>query len=201
MSSSDTSTTPPLLVRFFDPSLHAPDTRSRTLPLILSWPDTELEFNHDYIQTLFPLPESSMFASAPTITKEVYTHFHSREDLRASLGTAFDRILSFYGLKLTGEGEVVKGDNWTANSGNWLTRFNHNHLRITRILRSLRVLGLRDQAEAFHNFLSTDPDATKIVGSKSQMYWRRAAERPLHLPPDEDDEDAEGVAWLRGLVE
>ena len=79
----------------------------------------------------------SMFASAPTITKEVYTHFHSREDLRASLGTAFDRILSFYGLKLTGEGEVVKGDNWTANSRNWLTRFNHNHLRITRILRSL----------------------------------------------------------------
>jgi hypothetical protein len=29
------------------------------------------------------------------------------------------------------------------------------------------------------------------------MYWRRAAERDLHLPPDEEDEDAEGIAWLR----
>lgn len=29
------------------------------------------------------------------------------------------------------------------------------------------------------------------------MYWQRAAERPLHLPPDEADENAKGVEWLR----
>jgi hypothetical protein len=29
------------------------------------------------------------------------------------------------------------------------------------------------------------------------MYWRRAAERDLYLPPDEEGEDAEGIAWLR----
>lgn len=200
-TTSSPSTSPPL-VRFFDPTIHAKDARGRTLPSIIAWPDTDLESNHDYIQTIFPLPESSMFANAPIVTQEIYDHFHKREDLRASLGKAFERILEFYGLKLDGEREelkVVRGENWAKNSRNWVTRFDHNHLRMTRILRSLRVLGLPAQAKAFHGFLSTDPDVAKSVSSKSQMYWRRATERPLHLPPDEDDEAAQGVPWLRGL--
>jgi len=199
-ASNSSSTSAPLLVRFFDPSTQAKDSHGRTLSSILSWPDSALESSHDYIQILFPLPEPSAFASAPKIDKTVYDSFHSRSDLRASLGAAFSRILYFYGLHLDSSTlEVTRASTWTTNSRNWVTRYDHNHLRISRILRSLRVLGLPDQAKAFHTFLSTDLDVVRVVSSKSQMYWRRAAERPLHLPPDEDDEDAEGVAWLRGM--
>lgn len=203
MSTSSTSTTKePLLVRFFDPAVYAKDARNRTLPTILSWPDRELEYNHDFIQTLFPLPESSMFASAPVINPAVHEAFATRTELRDSLAKALDRMLSFYGLALTTSPsptyhKVGKADNFASASGNWLTRFNHNHLRLTRIIRSLRVLSLPSHASALYTFLSTDEEVVSVVGSKTQMYWRRAAERPLHLPPDEDDEGAEGITWLR----
>jgi hypothetical protein len=192
-----------LLIRFFDPTIAAPDARNRTLAAILAWPDSQLESSHDYIQTVFPLPEESMFSFAPIATKEVRDAFLAQAELRASLRKALERMLSFYGLQFnaaTGEESkktVTRGPNFASASRNWVTRFDHNHLRMTRILRSLRVLGLESEAAALHDFLSTDEKVTSSVSPRSQMYWRRAAERDLHLPPDEEDEDAEGIAWLQ----
>ena len=190
----------PLLIRFFDPATASPDARNRSLATILSWPDSRLESSHDYIQTVFPLPEESMFSFAPIVTPEVRSAFLAQPELRASLRGALERMLSFYGLQFSGGAGkeiVVRGPNFGINSRNWVTRFGHNHLRMTRILRSLRVLGLGDEAAALHGFLSTDEEVTETVSPRSQMYWRRAAERGLHLPPDEEDEDAEGIEWLR----
>lgn len=197
----------PLLIRFFDPSIASLDSRGRTLATVLSSSDRQLEASHDYIQTLFPLPEGSMFNSAPLITPEIREAFLSQPQLRASLRNALERMLAFYGLQLnerqvpnssSTKNEVTRGPNFTSNSKNWVTRFNHNHLRITRILRSLRVLGLTSEAEALHDFLASDVDVTRLVSERSQMYWRRATHRELYLPPDEEDRNAEGIAWLRG---
>ena len=141
-----------------------------------------------------------MFSFAPIVTPEVRSAFLAQAELRASLRGALDRMLTFYGLQFSdeaGKEVVTRGPNFGINSRNWVTRFDHNHLRMTRILRSLRVLGLGDEAAALHGFLSTDGEVTDTVSPRSQMYWRRAAERDLHLPPDEEDEDAEGIAWLR----
>lgn len=197
----------PLLVRFFDPDEHARDGRGRRLLDILSWDDYKLEMSHDYIQMLFPLPEGSIFNPfAPVVTKEVRDAFLQRKDLRDSQLRAFDKILSFYGLvavnKKASDGAaptvtVSHGAMWCTNSGNWLTQFNHNHLRISRIIRSLRVLGSEEQAVALSEFLASFDEVKKRVGKRSLMYWERAAKRPLHLPPDEDDESAVGIAWLR----
>ena len=196
-----TSSHQPLLIRFFSPSTASPDARNRSLATILSWPDSRLESSHDYIQTVFPLPEESMFSFAPIITPEIRSAFLAQPELRASLRGALERMLSFYGLQFsddeTGKEVVIRGPNFGINSRNWVTRFDHNHLRMTRILRSLRVLGLGDEAAALHGFLSSDEEVTETVSPRSQMYWRRAAERDLHLPPDEEDEDAEGIEWLR----
>jgi hypothetical protein len=190
----------PLLIRFFDPAIASPDARNRSLATILSWPDSRLESSHDYIQTVFPLPEESMFSFAPIVTPEVRSAFLAQAELRASLRGALERMLTFYGLQFSSENgkeTVTRGPNFGINSRNWVTRFDHNHLRMTRILRSLRVLGLGDEAAALHGFLSTDEEVTDTVSPRSQMYWRRAAERDLHLPPDEEDEDVDGIAWLR----
>lgn len=195
--------TAPRLVRFFDPATASTDGRNRTLATILSWPDSRLESSHDYIQTVFPLPEESMFNFAPIVTSEVRKAFLAQPELRASLHSALERMLTFYGLQFEDQSDsldrqvVGRGPNYAIASRNWVTRFNHNHLRITRILRSLRVLGLEDDAKAFHHFLSTDDEVTDTVSPRSQMYWRRATERALHLPPDEEDEGAEGISWLR----
>jgi hypothetical protein len=48
---------PMTLVSFYDGS--GPDGNGRTLEEILQWDAEKLERSHDYIQTLFPLPEKS----------------------------------------------------------------------------------------------------------------------------------------------
>lgn len=148
-----------------------------------------------------------MFSFAPIVKPEIRNAFLARPELRSNLRLALERMLAFYGLQFSSSDiasdsaeqteTVTRGPSFTSASRNWVTKFNHNHLRMTRILRSLRVLGLSNEAAALHRFLSTDEKVVSSVSPRSQMYWRRAAERELHLPPDEEDEDAEGIAWLR----
>jgi hypothetical protein len=59
------------------------------------------------------------------------------------------------------------------------------------VLRSLRVLGLDAHAAAYHDaLLKVNQDFPNRLGARSMMYWKRAATRPLHLAPDEDDDDS-----------
>ena len=68
---------------------------------ILRWNVNQLEYSHDYIQTLFPLPErSGVNDNAPIINREVFEVFRSSQQLREQLGDAFRKILWFYGFEL-----------------------------------------------------------------------------------------------------
>ncbi|KAI5821233.1 hypothetical protein BZA77DRAFT_232955, partial [Pyronema omphalodes] len=73
-------------------------------------------------------------------------------------------------------------------SRNWFVPRSHNHLRITRIIRCLRVLGLPREAEAFYQALINASAEVEVRGPSrdSLMYWRRAAKRPLWIQPSED---------------
>jgi len=202
-----------LLIRFYDPSQCAPDARGRPLRDILAWEDPYLEGCHNYIQMLFPLPEGSPFnLDAPVVDREVFEAFRSREELRAGLRSSFERMLAFYGfeLRVGGEGgeegeegeegagrvRVVSGPNYREAFANWVHRFDHNHLRISRILRSLRVLGLPDEAQAFFHALQEVFDSFGRISERSLMFWRRATERPLWIAPDD-----ERVLWLKDFEE
>lgn len=90
----------------------------------------------------------------------------------------------------------------TKSFRNWVTRSDHNHLRISRIIRSLRILGLEQNAQAFYQaLLAVNNDHSNTIGARSLMYWKRAALRRLALEPAEDDEDVEGQPFLRELDE
>lgn len=207
MSSSTVAYTQRRIIRFYDPAIRAADLQGRSLSSILAWSDAELEDCHDYIQNLFPLPEPSPFnPAAPLVSSGVFTAFRTRPELRNRLKEAFCRMLKFYGFKLHLDGAneiVVKGDNFGRASRNWVTRFNHNHLRITRIIRSLRVLGLEQQAAAFFVALEKvcEGNGRTIgsIGERSLEFWTRAATWPLYIAPDNDNEDkrssCEGFLW------
>jgi len=96
--------------------------------------------------------------------------------------------------------QIVRGDNFAKASQNWVYRFDHNHLRITRIIRSLRVLGLEEEALAFFKALKLVQEASNI-SSISLMYWSRAAFRPLDIAPEVDPEDEDLVRGPRFLRE
>ena len=64
----------------------------------------------------------------------------------------------------------------TKKSANWLNVNNHKHLRITRIIGSLTLLGLTKEAREFFSALQRvyvkHPDK---IGSCSHDYWKNAA--------------------------
>jgi hypothetical protein len=68
-------------------------------------------------------------------------------------------------------------------SKNWLTASNHNHLRITRILKAMRTLGLETEATALFGCLSDihREESTKNfpgVSDERFRFWQHAvAER------------------------
>jgi hypothetical protein len=184
---------PLTLVAFYDGS--GTDGRGRKLADILQWGTGRLESSHDYIQTLFPLPEKSgVNARAPIINKEVFLAFRSRQELRDKLKDAFKRMLWFYGFEMVEDhgkitaspvkqsnvemclmhDQIKPSSNIEKHSQFWNCRFDHNHLRITRIIRSSRVLGLENEALAFYDAISCFDSS---VSERSLMYWNRAARK------------------------
>jgi Opioid growth factor receptor (OGFr) conserved region len=158
------------------------DDRGRSLRQIWRWPDEKLEHVHDYIQWLFPLPEPSSFnPEAPTLDKQAIREFHARPELRANMRSSFVRMLVFYGFELVEEDplRVIPSESFAERSRNWLRPSNHNHLRITRILRSLRLVGLEQEAAAFFRCLaglygkeSSSPEPR--ISEETFGYWRAA---------------------------
>jgi hypothetical protein len=152
------------------------DTEGRFLKDILAWPDDDFEEVHDFIQWLFPLPDPSQYnPDAPLLTNENIAAFKSDPVLQANLMKSFERILGFLGFSLTGDGKVVEGDNFLARIPDVWAVPNHNWLRITRILRSLMLLGLAAQAQALYERLDAIYTTRKFpITADTFRYWTEA---------------------------
>jgi Opioid growth factor receptor (OGFr) conserved region len=155
------------------------DNRGRTIDEILTWDNNSLECTHDYIQWLFPLREASGFnPDAPVLDDQQIAAFRASDELRERLSRSFKLMLSFYGLQCDDAGEerhISKGKDFGQRSQTWLTPGNHNYLRITRILTSLRLLGLEEYAGAFLAFLEQQyKEEGERIGDTTFWYWQRA---------------------------
>jgi hypothetical protein len=153
------------------------DDDGRTLNEILAWPDAKLEAIHDFIQWLFPLPErSGANPDAPILDAPTIAAFHQSPELQERLRQSFLRMLRFYGLEFHA-GKVHPEANFAACSSNWLTPNNHNHLRLTRMLRSLHLLRLDPEAQALFLALSqiykSQPGR---ITPRSYQFWKDAVE-------------------------
>jgi Opioid growth factor receptor (OGFr) conserved region len=155
------------------------DSAQRTIQEIWAWDFEELEIVHDYIQWLFPLPEKSAFNSdAPIVNDEVIQAFQTNPQLRQNLRHSFTVMLRFYGLQShESEGKIIiyKSQDYLSRKHEWVSLFNHNYLRITRILKCLVTLGLPNEAQALYKCLQQiyQEDSDKI-GSKTFQYWTKA---------------------------
>jgi hypothetical protein len=90
-------------------------------------------------------------------------------------------MLALYGLGLTttagGEPQIARSGNWGLRRGVWLTPRNHNHLRLTRILACLYLLGLPGHAKALFQVLDelARGDGGGVISEAAHAYWRSAA--------------------------
>lgn len=145
------------IVAFYEGS--GRDDRGRSLDDVLSFDDAALEYTHDFVQWLFPLRErSGANPTAPRLDDAAVAAFHERPELRANLQRAYDRMLAFY-----------------RSSDQWLTPGNHNHLRLTRMMISLRTLGLAADARELYDYVTGVAAQRGGVTNETLRYWREAA--------------------------
>lgn len=119
-----------------------PNNNGVTLDQILSWDDDRLERVHNIIQWIFPTDiPSGPNPSAPVLDRLTYYQFRYDPALKNQVMRSLVRMLSFYGLRIDERGLIVRGPNFAPRVENFLTN-THNFARISRMLRSLYLLGL-----------------------------------------------------------
>jgi hypothetical protein len=155
------------------------DHRGRYLRDVLAFSDDELEETHDYIQWLFPLDApSGVLANAPLVDAACRRAFQADDGLRAALRQALARMLEFYGLTSSGIASapiISEGENFRMRSAKWLRRYDHNFLRLTRIMRSLVLLGEARLAKALQGSLEVLYQRNSaIIGATTIEFWRGA---------------------------
>ena len=147
------------------------DIAGRNLKDMWEWSDTRLEEEHEYIQWMFPLNEGSQFnIDAPILTIEDITEIDV-ENVRES----FRVICDFYGISF--EGGFIRQNRitWSTKNKNWVTPGNHNFLRLTRIMKSLMLFGLENEAITLELFLMDLYDKNKeIIGEVTKSFWEDA---------------------------
>jgi hypothetical protein len=110
---------------------------------------------------------------------EAIAAIRGNAEMQGRLRSALLRMLAFYGFVLDGDA-VREGPRFATASRNWLHAGNHNHLRLTRMLRSLRVLGLEGEAAALWGALRVlyereAPAGRRTITGETFAFWRRAA--------------------------
>ena len=155
------------------------DHSGRSLSAIYALSLAELEQTHDYIQWLFPLPEpSSANPYAPVLLESDMVEFARDERLKSKLLQSLALMLRFYGLALqdTKDGpKITENEDFVARSRIWLRPCNHNFLRMSRILRSLALLGCNRYAMALFECLGRIyRDHSGTIGDRTFRYWKSA---------------------------
>jgi hypothetical protein len=124
----------------------------------LRLPNVYWEKCHELVQWFFPLPEpSKMHPTAPIATEKDFEAFKTNQELGDRLTRAVNRYVLF-----------LKG-----YSG-WRRKKDHNHLRVTRIIRCLTLAGMPGLALSFYHkvLLFIGPDG--IVPHETIEYWKEA---------------------------
>lgn len=136
----------------------------RTLSQMMEWDDDHLERSHDYIQWMFPLDEPSMFNPySPILTVPEILEIRQRGE---SILHSARMFLQF----------LIRGKT-PGTKQFWLQPHNHNHMRISRIIKCLRIIDFPACAESFHDWVVSQNKNSVL--DRALPYWEDAS---FHSP-------------------
>ena len=141
---------------------------------ILNYDNKKLEDKHKYIQYLFPLPIKSKYnPDAPVINQIFINEAINNMEIRKNIIKSFLRMLNFYGYSYSVKpfDIIDKGE-----TKQWLTKQNHNYLRITRILKFLMLVKMDLLAYKFVEQLCKLNESGKI-DEESFNVWIKTIKR------------------------
>ena len=138
-----------------------PDYKNRFLNDIWNFTDEDIEHTHDFIQLLFPLNEKSesVFHSYYLNTKSSIINIKSNDLAKSNIVTSSKWFLSFL-----------------ERNTHWRRRHDHNYLRITRIIKSLRLLVSDEEANKFYeSFIELIDESLRLkINLTTLSYWENA---------------------------
>ena len=136
-----------------------PYSHDRLLSDIWAFSDVEIERTHNFIQWLFPLAEASLSVpGSPTLTS--------------------DEIAALR-LSVAAKTSIVGSANWYSaflgRNSHWKAKYDHNHLRITRAIKALRLLVSDEEANRFRNgVFALLGDDFAMIDEKAKSFWNAA---------------------------
>ena len=136
-----------------------PDGRRRTVSVIMAFDDQTIESTHDFIQWIFPLDEPSRsHPGAPVLDLFEIEEIKSSD---VALENPMQSADWYFGF-------LQRHDHW-------IRQYDHNHLRISRAIKSLRLLVSDEVADRYKaailDFLGGNISA---ISERSRGYWLNA---------------------------
>jgi len=135
------------------------DFKGRSLSDIWSYNDEEIEKYHDFIQLIFPLNKRSRSA--------FHGYYLDKEE-------QIDIIKKDEGIK----SNILKSSYWflgfLKRTNHWKSGYNHNQLRITRIIECLKLLVSDEEAKKFHNDVMSLIDDENKINKVTTTFWQDA---------------------------
>ena len=136
-----------------------PDHRGRMLSMLWKQTDDDAENNHDYIQWMFPLDEPSQAVNGAPVLSDF--DIDEIKENRLSIENLEESARWFLGF-------LERNDHWVTN-------YDHNHLRITRTIKSLRLLTSDLVADRFRDkVIELAGDNLSLVNQKARDFWASA---------------------------
>ena len=136
------------------------DFKGRTLEMIWSFTDEQIESIHDFVQIIFPLakPSESTFHGYYLSSQEIINKIKGNQTAKENILKSSKWYFSF-----------LKRNIWL-----WNRKYDHNQLRITRVIECLRLLVSEQEADKFYeNVLKIIEDDNRI-NEISLNFWNKA---------------------------
>jgi len=134
------------------------DFKGRSLSEIWKYTDIQIEQNHDFIQVVFPLNKPSANA---------FHGFYLRDQ---------SEILKLQNSE-TVKSNLIKSAGWflgfLERSMSWREGYDHNQLRITRVIECLRLLVSNQAADTFYKDILLLLGNDIRVNQRTLQFWSK----------------------------
>ena len=134
------------------------DFKGRTIEDIWSFSDIQIEKNHDFIQLIFPLNKKSQ--------NVFHGYYLDNEDL-------INELKESHQIREN----IIKSSSWFLSflkrNEHWKSKYDHNQLRITRVIECLRLLVGDDEADNFYQSV-LDLCSDKNINKITLEYWKNS---------------------------
>lgn len=133
-----------------------PDIYGRYISEIWSFNDEQIETTHNFIQFLFPLtqPSKNSFNKIYINSDDLLHELKSDKKVRESIMYSSNWYFSFL-----------------ERNQHWQTYFDHNHLRISRVIESLNVIVSNRQANRFYKQV-LDICIEELINDETKLIWK-----------------------------